>query len=82
MTQTDDCVLGRGIADSIRLASPVSVLGSNEDPNFKIEIVLILIMIRLDAQHLLWKLYRGHDLHPLIPMTDGMKIAELETGTA
>ncbi|CAG7917985.1 unnamed protein product [Penicillium olsonii] len=82
MTQTDDYVLGRGIADSIRLASPVSVLGSTKYPNLKMAIALILVMIRLDAQHLLWKLYRGHDLHPLIPMTDGMKIAELGTGTA
>ncbi|CAG8028543.1 unnamed protein product [Penicillium olsonii] len=82
MTQTDDYVLGRGIADSIRLASPVSVLGSTKYPNFNMAIALILVITRLDAQHLLWKLYRGHDLHPLIPMTDGMKIAELGTGTA
>ncbi|KAJ5686160.1 hypothetical protein N7536_008779 [Penicillium majusculum] len=31
---------------------------------------------RLDAQHLLWKLHTGFELHPDIP------IAELETGTA
>jgi hypothetical protein len=37
---------------------------------------------RLDAQHLLWKLHRGYELHPHIPVTEYMKIAELGTGTA
>ncbi|KUJ22215.1 uncharacterized protein LY89DRAFT_576533, partial [Mollisia scopiformis] len=37
---------------------------------------------RLDAQHLLWKMYlSGYILHPQIPITDGMKIAEIGTGT-
>jgi len=34
----------------------------------------------LDAQHLLWRMYLGHILHPKIPITEGMKIAELGTG--
>lgn len=37
---------------------------------------------RLDAQHLLWKLHKGYELHPAIPITMDMKIAELGTGTA
>jgi len=36
---------------------------------------------RLDAQHLLWKLYNGYTLHPDIPISAGMKIAEIGTGT-
>ncbi|KAJ5237744.1 hypothetical protein N7489_007835 [Penicillium chrysogenum] len=54
MSRGDDYVLGRGIADSIRL----------------------------DAQHLLWKLHRGYELHPRIPVTSDMKVAEIGTGTA
>ncbi|KAF5855631.1 hypothetical protein ETB97_008854 [Aspergillus alliaceus] len=38
--------------------------------------------IRLEAQHLLWKLHKGYDLHPHIPIKRDMKIAELGTGTA
>ncbi|KAJ5114214.1 hypothetical protein N7456_002748 [Penicillium angulare] len=53
MTRGDDYVLGRGLADSVRL----------------------------DAQHLLWKMHKGYELHPLIPRTDNMKIAEIGTGT-
>lgn len=37
---------------------------------------------RLDAQHLLWKLHRGYELHPDIPVTENMRAAELGTGTA
>ncbi|KAE8150518.1 S-adenosyl-L-methionine-dependent methyltransferase [Aspergillus avenaceus] len=37
--------------------------------------------VRLDAQHLLWKLHTGHTLHPQIPIADGMKVAEIGTGT-
>ncbi|KAJ5766036.1 uncharacterized protein N7511_003652 [Penicillium nucicola] len=37
--------------------------------------------VRLDAQHLLWKLHRGFELHPDIAVTENMKIAELGTGT-
>ncbi|KAE8450973.1 hypothetical protein EG329_005413 [Mollisiaceae sp. DMI_Dod_QoI] len=37
--------------------------------------------IRLDAQHLLWRMYLGYVLQPQIPITNGMKIAELGTGT-
>ncbi|KAJ5873461.1 uncharacterized protein N7473_013334 [Penicillium subrubescens] len=54
MARDDDYVLGRSIADSIRL----------------------------DAQHLLWKLHTGYELHPAIPITSDMKIAEVGTGTA
>ncbi|KAJ5086211.1 hypothetical protein N7532_010982 [Penicillium argentinense] len=38
--------------------------------------------VRLEAQHLLWKLHKGYELHPQIPITDNMKIAEVGTGTA
>ncbi|KAF5856299.1 hypothetical protein ETB97_007535 [Aspergillus alliaceus] len=38
--------------------------------------------VRLHAQHLLWKLRNGYELNPQIPITDGMKIAELGTRTA
>ncbi|KAJ6013220.1 hypothetical protein N7540_007811 [Penicillium herquei] len=37
--------------------------------------------MRLDAQHLLWKLYNGYTLNPEIPITEDMKIAEIGTGT-
>ncbi|PVH85198.1 hypothetical protein DL98DRAFT_483677, partial [Cadophora sp. DSE1049] len=37
--------------------------------------------IRLDAQHLLWRMHLGYLLHPGIPITRGMKIAERGTGT-
>ncbi|KAI9035793.1 class I SAM-dependent methyltransferase [Aspergillus affinis] len=37
--------------------------------------------VRLDAQHLLWKLHQGFELHPGIPITNHMKIAEIGTGT-
>ncbi|RAH60898.1 hypothetical protein BO85DRAFT_435230 [Aspergillus piperis CBS 112811] len=36
--------------------------------------------VRLDAQHLLWKLHTGYTLHPHIPITPDMKIAEVGTG--
>ncbi|PYH64780.1 class I SAM-dependent methyltransferase [Aspergillus vadensis CBS 113365] len=36
--------------------------------------------VRLDAQHLLWKLHTGYTLHPHIPITPDMKIAEIGTG--
>ncbi|RSL63004.1 hypothetical protein CEP53_004597, partial [Fusarium sp. AF-6] len=35
----------------------------------------------LDAQHLLWKLHNRYTLHPAIPKSDHMKIAEVGTGT-
>ncbi|GCB22418.1 hypothetical protein AAWM_05303 [Aspergillus awamori] len=38
--------------------------------------------IRLDAQHLLWKLHTGYTLHPKISITTDMKIAEVGTGNA
>ncbi|PWY84763.1 hypothetical protein BO70DRAFT_334628 [Aspergillus heteromorphus CBS 117.55] len=38
--------------------------------------------VRLDAQHLLWKLHTGYTLHPQIPVRADMKVAELGTGTA
>ncbi|KAF5979421.1 methyltransferase [Fusarium coicis] len=37
--------------------------------------------IRLDAQHLLWRLHTGYTLHPAIPRSSKMKIAEVGTGT-
>ncbi|KAJ5959111.1 uncharacterized protein N7479_006261 [Penicillium vulpinum] len=37
--------------------------------------------VRLDAQHLLWKLHSGFELHPDIPIQEDMKIADLGTGT-
>ncbi|KAF4945087.1 hypothetical protein FGADI_12201 [Fusarium gaditjirri] len=37
--------------------------------------------IRLDAQHLLWRLHTGYTLHPAIPRSGNMKIAEVGTGT-
>ncbi|PYH42145.1 uncharacterized protein BP01DRAFT_418236 [Aspergillus saccharolyticus JOP 1030-1] len=37
--------------------------------------------VRLDAQHLLWKLHTSYELHPAISVTDDMKIADLGTGT-
>ncbi|XHG05978.1 hypothetical protein AWENTII_009191 [Aspergillus wentii] len=37
--------------------------------------------VRLDAQHLLWKLQTGYALHPDIPIKDDMKIADIGTGT-
>ncbi|KAI1124964.1 S-adenosyl-L-methionine-dependent methyltransferase [Nemania abortiva] len=49
----DDYVLGRGVAQSVRL----------------------------DAQHLLWKLHMGFVLHPSVPIKENMKIAELGCGT-
>ncbi|KAJ5094349.1 hypothetical protein N7456_010210 [Penicillium angulare] len=38
--------------------------------------------VRLDAQHLLWKMHNGYELHPRIPVTENLKIAEIGTGTA
>ncbi|KAM0330206.1 hypothetical protein ACHAQA_004380 [Verticillium albo-atrum] len=38
--------------------------------------------IRLDAQHLLWKLYLGYTLHPKVGRSESLKIAEIGTGTA
>ncbi|KAJ2976261.1 hypothetical protein NQ176_g5053 [Zarea fungicola] len=37
--------------------------------------------IRLDAQHLLWRLYNGYTMNPKIPISSDMKIAEIGTGT-
>ncbi|KAF9888042.1 hypothetical protein FE257_009306 [Aspergillus nanangensis] len=37
--------------------------------------------VRLDAQHLLWRIHTGYILHPQIPITDNMRVAELGTGT-
>ncbi|KAG7135038.1 N-methyltransferase tcpN like protein [Verticillium longisporum] len=38
--------------------------------------------IRLDAQHLLWKLHLGYALHPSIKRSEPLRIAEVGTGTA
>ncbi|KAJ5383364.1 hypothetical protein N7517_001275 [Penicillium concentricum] len=38
--------------------------------------------VRLDAQHLLWKLHTGFTLLPNIPIMENMRIADLGTGTA
>ncbi|KAJ2968170.1 hypothetical protein NQ176_g9310 [Zarea fungicola] len=38
--------------------------------------------VRLDAQHLLWKIHLGHLLHPSIKVTENLKIAEIGCGTA
>ncbi|KIM93553.1 hypothetical protein OIDMADRAFT_61482 [Oidiodendron maius Zn] len=38
--------------------------------------------VRLDAQHLLWKIHNGYALNPKIAISPGMKIAEIGTGTA
>ncbi|KAJ5247891.1 hypothetical protein N7468_002874 [Penicillium chermesinum] len=78
MPQEDDYVLGRGIVQSVRSvyscqSLPISNAGASVKKSNK---------TRLDAQHLLWKLHRGYELHPLIPIKDDMKIAELGTGTA
>ncbi|KAG9250124.1 uncharacterized protein F5Z01DRAFT_753977 [Emericellopsis atlantica] len=54
MDASDDYVLGRGAAESVRL----------------------------DAQHLLWRLHQGYLLHPSISVTRDMRIAEVGTGTA
>ncbi|KAK8007317.1 Secreted hydrolase-like protein [Apiospora arundinis] len=37
--------------------------------------------IRLDAQHLLWRMHRGHILDPMIQVREDMAIAELGCGT-
>jgi hypothetical protein len=37
--------------------------------------------LRLDAQHLLWKLHTGYTLNPKIPISPDMRIAEVGTGT-
>ncbi|KAL2862418.1 class I SAM-dependent methyltransferase [Aspergillus lucknowensis] len=37
--------------------------------------------VRLESQHLLWKLHTGYTLHPSIPITDDMSIADLGPGT-
>ncbi|KAF5013031.1 hypothetical protein FDECE_925 [Fusarium decemcellulare] len=37
--------------------------------------------LRLDAQHLLWRLHNGYALHPGINKTDHMSIADIGTGT-
>ncbi|MCJ1377998.1 hypothetical protein MMC17_001094 [Xylographa soralifera] len=37
--------------------------------------------VRLNCQHLLWKANTGYLLHPEIPITDGLRIADIGTGT-
>ncbi|KAL4730896.1 hypothetical protein ACLX1H_002938 [Fusarium chlamydosporum] len=37
--------------------------------------------IRLDAQHLLWRLHTGYSLHPAIPRSSTMRVAEIGAGT-
>ncbi|RAH78615.1 hypothetical protein BO86DRAFT_176990 [Aspergillus japonicus CBS 114.51] len=37
--------------------------------------------VRLNEQHLLWKLQTGHVLSPLIPHRPGIRVADLGTGT-
>ncbi|CAI6090567.1 unnamed protein product [Clonostachys chloroleuca] len=37
--------------------------------------------VRLDAQHLLWRLQQGQLLHPDISLEDGQSIAEIGCGT-
>ncbi|MCJ1416979.1 hypothetical protein MMC32_003318 [Xylographa parallela] len=37
--------------------------------------------VRLNCQHLLWKANTGYLLHPEIPVTDGLRIADIGTGT-
>lgn len=67
----DDYVLGRDISDSIRYG----------DSSWPKQYREKLILHRLDAQHLLWKLHNRYTLHPAIPKSDHMKIAEVGTGT-
>ncbi|KAJ5623353.1 hypothetical protein N7490_011958 [Penicillium lividum] len=37
--------------------------------------------VRLDTQHLLWKMINGYTMNPKIPVDPGIKIAEMGTGT-
>ncbi|PYH49751.1 class I SAM-dependent methyltransferase [Aspergillus saccharolyticus JOP 1030-1] len=37
--------------------------------------------VRNDAEHLLWKFHKGYELHPAIPVSDKMRIADLGCGT-
>ncbi|KAL4935047.1 hypothetical protein BDV06DRAFT_217719 [Aspergillus oleicola] len=37
--------------------------------------------VRLESQHLLWKLHTGYTIHPDIPIVDGMCVADLGAGT-
>ncbi|RAK80300.1 S-adenosyl-L-methionine-dependent methyltransferase [Aspergillus fijiensis CBS 313.89] len=39
------------------------------------------LSIRLNEQHLLWKLQTGHVLSPLVPRRPGLRVADLGTGT-
>jgi len=39
-----------------------------------------MTLIRLDAQHLLWKMHKGYELHSVIPIVNHMKVAEIGTG--
>jgi hypothetical protein len=43
--------------------------------------IITAVLVRLDAQHLLWTLHNGYTLNPRIPISPGMKIAEIGTGT-
>lgn len=74
MAEEDNYILGRGMAASIRFVSLFLFYISQVQKQ--------LTRIRLDAQHLLWKLHTGYELHPQIPVTSDMKIAEVGCGTA
>ncbi len=71
VSQRDRYSLGRDVSDSIRSVSSQMLSSFN----------CYLQDIRLDAQHLLWRMHLGYILHPQIPITKGMKTAELGTGT-
>lgn len=78
-TKTDEYVLARDLTGSTRCESPnliainpLTASANNQQP---------IHQYRLDAQHLLWKLYNGYTINPDIPISADMKIAEIGTGT-
>lgn len=71
-TITDEYILARDLSGSIRCVAELS----NNQPWLQ-----VLMSNRLDAQHLLWRLYNGYTMNPKIPISSDMKIAEIGTGT-
>lgn len=69
----DNYLLRRDVHGSIRFVRRLGPLSDLE--------VNLFDCARLNAQHLLWRIYNGYVLNPAISRSGEMKIAEIGTGT-
>ncbi|KAJ5287869.1 hypothetical protein N7478_003555 [Penicillium angulare] len=64
-----------------RATSSAAPLQDRVPPNGSV-VIFPFFEDKISPEHLLWKMHQGYELHPKIPLTQDMKIAEIGTGTA